>query len=194
MESQTISSTFHLGNQVTQCLFAFHLFFQVFAFDEVGHLGVTMTISSLVQLQKVTMNSTFHLQGLLHSLQSRIPFLTFWFGHVLENYASSTLVLVLHKLHGVFAFFLGVCAVLLGEAMKSHVIPVEVASHCHVGVAGKQFQVDLLVDHSFGVGVEIQPDLGRHLAFFSFLGFLVYERVKFGFKLGVCVKGCFWFE
>ena len=38
--------------------------------------------------------------------------------------------------------------------------------HCHVGVAGKQFQVDLLVDHSFGVGVEIQPDLGRHLAFF----------------------------
>lgn len=41
--------------------------------------------------------------------------------------------------------------------------------HGHVGVAGKQFQVDLLVDHSFGVGVEIQPDLRPHLAFLGFL-------------------------
>lgn len=35
--------------------------------------------------------------------------------------------------------------------------------HSHVGIAGKQFQVDLLVDHGLGVGVEIHADFGRHL-------------------------------
>ena len=44
---------------VIHVLFGIHLFLQIFTFDEVSYLGVAMAIGSLLQLQKVTMNSAF---------------------------------------------------------------------------------------------------------------------------------------
>jgi len=181
VESQAISSTFHLGDQVTQGLFTFNLFLQVFAFNEISQLGVTMGISSSVQLQKAVMNSLFHGQGLLHGLQSRVPFEFFRFLDVIEDHATSTLVLVLNQFHSVLTLLFRILSVLFGKASQSHIITVKIGSHGHVGITGIELHVDLLVDFSLGFLMEVKSDSGRHFSFF--VSFLRYQEIKRFFKL-----------
>merc|ERR1711941_143125 len=66
--------------------------------------------------------------------------------------------------HGMTAFLLRILAVLLGKTVKCHIVAVKVGSHGHVGVAGKKFQVDLLVNHCLRFGMKVKSDSGRHFA------------------------------
>ena len=52
VESKTISSTFHLGDQVSQLLDGLDLLLQVVSLDVVGQLSITMFSSNLVQIQQ----------------------------------------------------------------------------------------------------------------------------------------------
>jgi len=161
VETKSVSSPLHLGNQVSNLLLGLDLLLQVLALDEVGQLGVTVRVGNLVQVQQGLVNLLLEIERCLDGVEGRGPLVGLGLSDVLEDDTSAPHVLVLDELHGVIALLVGVLTEPLGEAVQGHVVAVEVGSHGHVDIAGVELHVDLLVDQGLGVGVEVGADLGN---------------------------------
>merc|ERR1712121_602221 len=84
-----------------------------------------------------------------------------------KNLASS-LVLILDQFLSMLSLLVGR---LLEESSKAgvcRVVPVKVGVHGHVDVAGVELHVDLLVDQSLALLLEVLPDAGSHLKMLMF--------------------------
>merc|ERR1712107_458583 len=93
-----------------------------------------------------------------------------WFSDVLEDHLASSVGLVLHELHSVLSLFIGRLLEVLGVSMKSLFVSVEPRAHGEIDVAGVELHVDLLVDGSLGLLVEVLPDSLSHLDLESLIG------------------------
>merc|ERR1712142_706110 len=161
------TSTFHFGKQISDLLLALNLFNQVSAFDKVTKLSITMGISNLMEFQKRLVNSLFQFQLALNSVFSRIPFLGNGFLNILENNTASTHVLVVDQFLSMFTFPSRFISKTLGKSLEGNIITIKITGHSHVDIAGIELHVDLLVEHSLGVGVKVNSDFGSH--FFSWI-------------------------
>merc|ERR1719445_2723384 len=141
-----------------------------------------MGISDLMKFQKSLVNGLFQFQLGLNCVQSRIPFLSNGFLNILENNTSSAHVLIRNQFLSVFTFLGGVVGKTLGKSFESDIITIKITSHSHVDIASIELHVDLLVNHSLGVGVKVDPDTGSHFNFLDnlkvFLKISSNEKVK----------------
>jgi len=163
VKSKGVSCPLHLGDEVTDLLLSLDLFLEVLALQEVSQLGVVMTVGLLVELKQGLVDLLLQFEGGLDGSEGGSPLVGPGLGNVLEDDTPTPPVLVVDELLGVLAFLVRVLAKALGEAVQCNVIAIKVSSHGHVDVAGMELHVDLLVDQGFGVGVEVDADLGeRH--------------------------------
>lgn len=125
VDTESISSSLHLGDEVSDLVLSLNLLLDVLALQVVGQVGILMGRRGLVQLQQGLVHGLLQLEAGLDGLQSRLPFLDRGLGHILEDHAASTLILILDQLHGVLTLLLGTLPEPLGEAMEGHVITVE---------------------------------------------------------------------
>merc|ERR1719150_3011408 len=137
-----------------------------------------MGISDLMKFQKSLVNGLFQFQLALDSVQSRIPFLSNGFFNILENNTSSTHVLIRNQFLSVFTFLCRVVSETLGKSFEGDIITIKITSHSHVHIASVELHVDLLVNHSLGVGVKVNPDTGSHFCFLDNLEvfFLKFQK------------------
>merc|ERR1719184_108437 len=103
VETKSISSPLHLCDQVANLLLSLHLLLQVLALDEVSQLGVSVGVSYFVHLKQRLMNLLFQLKRGFDSTQCGDPVIGLSLGNILEDYASTSHVLVLDELHGMIA-------------------------------------------------------------------------------------------
>merc|ERR1719495_934469 len=101
------------------------------------------------------------------------------FLNILENNTSSTHVLIRNQFLSVFTFLGRVVGKTLGKSFEGNIITVKITSHGHVDIASVELHVDLLVNHSLGVGVKVDPDTGSHFSFLDNLEvfFLKFQKV-----------------
>merc|ERR1712156_1115608 len=91
VETKSVSSPLHLGNQVSNLL-----------------LGVTVRVGNLVQVQQGLVNLLLEIERCLDGVEGRGPLVGLGLGDVLEDDTSAPHVLVLDELHGVIALLVGV--------------------------------------------------------------------------------------
>jgi len=163
------SSTLDLGDLVGNLLDALDLLVQVVGLKEVAEVGVIVAVSGGVEAQQGLVDGLLQLEGGFHGLQRGSPLHLLRLGDVKEDALSTTLGLVLHKLHSMIPLFIGLLLEVGSEPVEGLLVPVEPGAHGEIDVAGVELHVDLLVDEGLAVLVEVLPDLGSHLATWSLL-------------------------
>jgi len=107
--------------------------------------------------------SFLEFKSCLKSIQRSSPLHGGGLGHVLEDNLASSLVLILDQFLSMLSLLV---RGLLEESSKAgvgRVVPVKVGVHGHVDVAGVELHVDLLVDQSLALLLEVLSDAGSHL-------------------------------
>jgi len=161
VETECVSCPLHLGDQVSNLLLGLDLLLEVLALDEVSQLSVSVRVGHLVHLEQRLVDFLLEFERGLDGAECRVPVVCLGLGDVLEDDASAPHVLVLDELLGVLTLLVRVLPEPLGEPVQGNVVAVKVGGHGHVDVAGVELHVDLLVDQSLGVGVEVGADLGH---------------------------------
>merc|ERR1719427_1532859 len=162
MQSESVTSTLDLGDQVTQLLDSFHLLTEELTLDEVTEMSISLAVTGLLEIKKTLVDCFFQLKSSLHGLKWSAPLHAAGLGNILEDDTSSSLGLVLHQLHPVITLLIRALLEEGGKSRKSLVITVEVRCHGQVDIAGVELHVDLLVDESLALLVVVLPDLGSH--------------------------------
>merc|ERR1712018_164281 len=73
VESVAVSDPLHLGDEVAELLDGLDLLLEVLAFDEVGHLCVSVAVRLPVELEQALVHRPLQLQGVLHRLKGILP-------------------------------------------------------------------------------------------------------------------------
>merc|ERR1712215_276380 len=163
VKTKSISSTLDLGDHISNLLDSVHLFPKELSLQEITEMGISLAITSLVQVKKTLVHSFLQLQGCLHGLKRRTPLRAAGLGNVLEDNLPSTLGLIFHQLHTVLALLIGALLEEGCKAVEGLVIPVEERRHGEMDIAGIELHVDLLVDQCFALLMVVLSDLGSHL-------------------------------
>merc|ERR1712098_720147 len=133
-----------------------NLFAKELSFKEVTQMSIT--VGSLVQVQKTLIHSLFQFQSCFQSIKRASPFHGTGLSNVLEDDLSTSLVLILDQLLPMLPILVGGLLEEGRHARVSHIVPVEVGVHGHVHVAGVKLHVDLLVDQGLGLLLEVLSD------------------------------------
>merc|ERR1712119_148344 len=149
VKTKSISSTLDLGDHISNLLDSFHLFPKELSLQVVTEMGISLAITSLVQVKQTLVHSFLQLQGCLHGLKRSTPLRAAGLGNVLEDNLPSTLGLIFHQLHTVLALLIGAL--------------LEERRHGEIDIAGIELHVDLLVDQCFALLMVVLSDLGSHL-------------------------------
>jgi len=157
--SEARSNTLKISDIIGKLLDTFHLFLQILGFDEIAHLSIAMRGSNSMELKKSLVDGLLHLKSSLHGVDPRAPIVQTGFGDVLEDDATSSHVLVLHELPGMFPFLVGLLEEELVEPRESYVVPVEVVGHREIHVTRIQLHVDLFVDASLALSMVVLTGL-----------------------------------
>merc|ERR1719370_2708677 len=88
-------------------------------------MGISLAITSLVQVKKTLVHSFLQLQGCLHGLKRSTPLRAAGLGNVLEDNLPSTPGLIFHQLHTVLALLIRALLEEGSKAVEGLVIPVE---------------------------------------------------------------------
>merc|ERR1719414_566418 len=96
VESVAVPDPLHLGDQVAELLDGLDLLLEVLAFYEVCHLCVAMAVCLPVELEQALVHRPLQLQGVLHSLKSRLPLRLGGLLDILKDNLSPAHVLVLN--------------------------------------------------------------------------------------------------
>ena len=126
VESQSVTSTLNLGDQVTKLLDSFHLLTKELSFNEITEMSISFAVTGLVEIKKTLVDCFLQLKSSLHGLKWSAPLHAAWLGNILEDDTSSSLGLVLHQLHPVGTFLVRALLEEGGKSRKSLVITVEV--------------------------------------------------------------------
>lgn len=155
VKSEAISSLPHFSDEVPDLLDGLHLLLQVCSLDEVRHLSVIMLCCYFVHRQQGLVHCLLQPKGSLHSLNSSPPVLHIRLGNCLEANTPSPHDLIVDQFLCVILLLRRSCAEPVGEAVQSDVVPSEVRGHGEIDVGGVQLHVDLLVDPSLALQVEV---------------------------------------
>lgn len=151
-----------VGHPVCQFLDGLHLLVQIVCLDEITHMWVVVIRAELVHVQQGLVHALLELQGTFKGLYPTAPLIPLWFPDVLQEDPSPPLVLQFHELLSVLTLLLRLIAEEFGKVVQCLVVPVKVVCHRQVDVGGIQLQVDLPVDRSLAVLVEVLSHLGTH--------------------------------
>jgi len=153
--AQTGADAFDVGDMIGQFFDRLHLFLEIVGLQEIAELRIVAFSCELVNVQKTLVDLLLELQSGGESRGKGAPFIIRWLGDVFENDASASHVLVFHELHGVLSLFFGCFEEVLLDVLESNVIAVEIERHGQVHVRCGELHVDLPVDGSFAIGVEV---------------------------------------
>jgi len=163
VEAKSRAGALNLGDLVGDLLDALDLLVEVVGLQEVTEVGVVVIACGGVQVEQGLVHSLFKLEGRLHGLKGCTPLHLVRLGDVEEDDLSTSVGLVLHQLHAVFALLIRGLLEVRGEPVQSLFITVKPGAHGQVDVAGVELHVDLLVKQGLGILVEILSDSGSHL-------------------------------
>merc|ERR1711917_74117 len=124
VESNSRSSSLHLGHPTRDLLDCINLFAKELFFKEVTKMSIT--IGSLVQIQKTLIHSLFQFQSCFQSIKRGSPFHGTGLSNVLEDDLSASLVLILEQLLPMLPLLVGGLLEEGRHAGVSHIVPVEV--------------------------------------------------------------------
>merc|ERR1711909_185836 len=142
-----------------------HAHVKELALEEVTKMSVT--VRCLVHVKEALVDCLLKFKSSLESVHGGAPLGGTWLGDVLEDDLATSLVLVLDQLLPVLPLLVGRLLEEGGESGVGDVIPVKVGGHGHIDVAGVELHVDLLIDQSLALLLEVLSDPGNHLGVVS---------------------------
>merc|ERR1712227_973325 len=164
--SKSGSGSLHLGDPGGDLLDALHLLVKELGLDVVAQVGIS--VGGLVHVQQALVDSFLEFKSCLESIQRSSPLHGGGLGHVLKDNLASSLVLILDQFLSMLSLLVRRLLEESGKAGVCRVVPVKVGVHGHVDVAGVELHVDLLVDQSLALLLEVLPDAGSHLEMLMF--------------------------
>ena len=182
MISKSRPGSLPLGDEARYLLDGINLLVKELALEEVAKMSVTVRCLVHVKEALVDLIVFIIVRGLkiflktycllkfkssLESVHGGAPLGGTWLGDVLEDDLATSLVLVLDQLLPVLPLLVGRLLEEGGESGVGDVIPVKVGGHGHVDVAGVELHVDLLIDQSLALLLEVLSDPGNHLGVVS---------------------------
>jgi len=125
MEAKPISSTLHLGDEVSKLLDSLNLLLQEVFLKVITKVGIIVTSSHPMKVKKRFIDALLQFQCSLDSCQGTSPFSGDRLGNILKDNPAATLMLILDQVISMLALFLGLLLEEVGKAMQSLVISVK---------------------------------------------------------------------